>query len=81
MAGPPERPRSSLVSVWSGLRCGRCQTSVHYPAVHRFSYYRDQTLELPRAEEIADRVITLPLHPKLTDADVDLVSDALLEPD
>ena len=57
------------------------QTSVHYPPVHRFSYYRDQTLELPRAEEIAARVVTLPLHPKLTDADVDIVCDALLERD
>ena len=61
------------------LRELRIQTSVHYPPVHRFSYYRDQTLELPRAEEIGDRVITLPLHPKLADADVDIVCDALLE--
>jgi dTDP-4-amino-4,6-dideoxygalactose transaminase len=63
------------------LRQLRIQTSVHYPPVHRFSYYRDQMLELPRAEEIADRVVTLPLHPKLTDADVDTVCDALLERD
>jgi dTDP-4-amino-4,6-dideoxygalactose transaminase len=63
------------------LRQLRIQTSVHYPPVHRFSYYRDQTLELPRAEEIGDRVITLPLHPKLTGADVDIVCDALLERD
>ena len=34
---------------------------------------------LPVAEEIADRVVTLPLHPKLADADVDVVCDALLE--
>lgn len=61
------------------LRQSRIQTSVHYPPVHRFSFYRDQMLELPRAEEIADRVVTLPLHPKLTDADVDLVCNALLE--
>jgi dTDP-4-amino-4,6-dideoxygalactose transaminase len=46
-----------------------------------FSYYRDQALELPRAEEIAARVVTLPLHPKLTDVDVDVVCDALLERD
>jgi len=63
------------------LRQRRIQTSVHYPPVHRFSYYRDEALELPRAEEIADRVLTLPLHPKLTDADIDAVCDALLERD
>ena len=73
---PEERDRAR-----ERLRQQRIQTSVHYPPVHRFSHYRDQPLELPRAEEIADRVVTLPLHPKLTDADVDLVCDALLERD
>jgi dTDP-4-amino-4,6-dideoxygalactose transaminase len=73
---PDERDRAR-----ERLRQLRIQTSVHYPAVHRFSYYRDQTLELPRAEAIADRVVTLPLHPKLTDADVDAVCDALLARD
>lgn len=63
------------------LRRLRIQTSVHYPPVHRFSYYRERKLELPRAEEIADRVVTLPLHPKLIDTDVDIVCDALLERD
>jgi dTDP-4-amino-4,6-dideoxygalactose transaminase len=61
------------------LREQRIQTSVHYPAVHRFSHYRSDTGTLPRAEEIADRVLTLPLHPNLSDADVDDVCDALLE--
>ena len=63
------------------LRQLRIQTSVHYPPVHRFSYYRDQTLELPRAEEIAERIVTLPLHPRLAAADIDVVCDALLELD
>jgi dTDP-4-amino-4,6-dideoxygalactose transaminase len=75
-SSPEERDRAR-----ERLRQRRIQTSVHYPPVHRFSYYRDQMIELPRAEEIADRVVTLPLHPKLTDADVDMVCDALLEHD
>jgi dTDP-4-amino-4,6-dideoxygalactose transaminase len=75
-SSPDERDRAR-----ERLRRLRIQTSVHYPPVHRFSYYRDRTLELPRAEEIADRVVTLPLHPKLTDADVDIVCNALLERD
>ena len=75
-SSPDERERAR-----ERLRQRRIQTSVHYPPVHRFSYYRDQALELPRAEEIAGRVVTLPLHPKLTDADVDAVCDALLERD
>jgi dTDP-4-amino-4,6-dideoxygalactose transaminase len=61
------------------LRQRRIQTSVHYPAIHRFSHYRRDAETLPTAEEIADRVITLPLHPKLTDDDVDRVCAALLD--
>jgi dTDP-4-amino-4,6-dideoxygalactose transaminase len=73
-SSPDERDRAR-----ERLRQLRIQTSVHYPPVHRFSYYRDQNLELPRAEQIADRVVTLPLHPKLSQADVDTVCDALLD--
>jgi dTDP-4-amino-4,6-dideoxygalactose transaminase len=61
------------------LREKRIQTSVHYPAIHRFSHYRHAAEPLPRAEEIADRVLTLPLHPMLAEEDVDQVCSALLE--
>jgi dTDP-4-amino-4,6-dideoxygalactose transaminase len=73
---PDERDRAR-----QRLRERGIQTSIHYPPVHRFSYYRGEKLELPRAEGIGDRVVTLPLHPKLTDADIDTVCDALLERD
>jgi dTDP-4-amino-4,6-dideoxygalactose transaminase len=61
------------------LRERRIQTSVHYPPIHRFSLYRSDGERLPVAEEIADRVLTLPLHPRLTEADVDEVCAALVE--
>lgn len=58
------------------LQEARIQTSVHYPAIHRFSSYAGAG-SLPVAEEIADRVLTLPLHPGLTASQVDEVCDAL----
>jgi dTDP-4-amino-4,6-dideoxygalactose transaminase len=61
------------------LRKERIQTSVHYPPIHRFSYYRSDDNDLPVAEDIADRLLTLPLHPKLCDADIDAVCDVLLD--
>jgi dTDP-4-amino-4,6-dideoxygalactose transaminase len=61
------------------LREHRIQTSVHYPAIHRFSHYRPGAEQLPKAEQIADRVLTLPLHPKLTEDDIDQVCSALLD--
>ncbi|HET8651923.1 MAG TPA: DegT/DnrJ/EryC1/StrS family aminotransferase [Gaiellaceae bacterium] len=59
----------------------RIQTSVHYPPIHRFSAYQgiQPSRALPRTEDAAARAITLPLFARMTDADVDLVVDALLE--
>jgi dTDP-4-amino-4,6-dideoxygalactose transaminase len=61
------------------LREQRIQTSIHYPPIHRFSRYRKEAERLPTAEEIADRVLTLPLHPKLTESEVDEVCSVLCE--
>ena len=58
------------------------QSSIHYPPVHLFSYYRGRGYEegsLPRTEAIAARLVTLPLHPLLQDDDVDEICDAALE--
>lgn len=53
------------------------QTSIHYPPVHLFSYYRQRygysEGALPIAEQVASRELTLPLHPLMRDADVDYV--------
>ena len=59
----------------------RIQTSVHYPPIHLFSYYEElgSRRPLPRTEEVAERVVTLPLYGHMTDEQSDLVIDALLE--
>lgn len=55
------------------------QTSIHYPPVHRFSYYRRRYpgISLPVTEAAAEREVTLPLYPGMTDADVDFVLAAV----
>jgi len=55
------------------------QTSVHYAPVHRFEHYRSLGAQLPRTEEIADKILTLPLYPSMTDAQVDRICDALAQ--
>jgi dTDP-4-amino-4,6-dideoxygalactose transaminase len=55
------------------------QTSLHYPLISRFAEYVRDRASVPRAEEISDRALTLPLHPRLTEADVDLVCDAIFD--
>ena len=47
------------------------QSSIHYPPIHQFSYYRqlwppDFDHQLAQTEEIAAREVTLPLFPSMT---------------
>jgi len=57
------------------------QTSIHYPPIHTFSYYRQTfgDLELPVTEAIGAREITLPLFPTMTDEQVGWVVQAVIE--
>ena len=65
--------------VMGRMRAAGVQTTVHYPPIHRLSFYRDRgpSLRLPQTEAFAGRELTLPLHPKLEDSDVETVADAL----
>jgi dTDP-4-amino-4,6-dideoxygalactose transaminase len=42
------------------------QTSVHYPAVHRFSIYKENEVYLPVTEYVSDNLISLPIYSTLT---------------
>lgn len=61
------------------LRKREIQTTIHYPPVHRLTFYRDlyPEISLPRTEDIARRELTLPLHPRMTTSDVERVVQAL----
>lgn len=55
------------------------QTSVHYPAVHRFSIYRQYNSVLPNTDYICSNEITLPMYSSLTKEDVGFITNALIE--
>jgi dTDP-4-amino-4,6-dideoxygalactose transaminase len=57
----------------------RIQTSVHYPPIHGFSAYRGPGRPLPRTDDLGDRLLTLPLFPHMTEAQVHYVADALID--
>ena len=72
--------------VMAKLREAGIQTSIHYPPVHRFASYReapggpqDAAHGLARTGALADRELTLPLYPTMSEADVRTVAAALLE--
>jgi dTDP-4-amino-4,6-dideoxygalactose transaminase len=63
-----------------GMRTARVQISLHYPPVHRFTFYRTLALvtgSLPITEDVADREVTLPLFPTMTTDQLDLVVEAV----
>lgn len=55
------------------------QTSVHYPAVHRFTIYSGLNAQLPNTEYIADNEITLPMYSTLTNEEIEFICSSLLE--
>lgn len=65
--------------VMQAMRERGVQTTIHYPCAHQFSYYRTRfpAQHLPLSEEFAGRELTLPLHPALGAANVEVVVDAL----
>lgn len=53
------------------------QTSVHYPAAHKFSTYKELGAVLPQTEYATDNEITLPMYAALTLEQVDFICDCL----
>jgi len=62
-------------SFMESMRNSGVQTSIHYPPIHQFTYYRERYpgISLPVTEAVAAREVTLPLFPGMRDEDVDYV--------
>jgi len=70
-----ERPR-----MMERLRTLGIQSSVHYPPVHEFSFYRGLALpyaDLKITESLGRRLLSLPLYPDLTREQVEWVAGGL----
>jgi dTDP-4-amino-4,6-dideoxygalactose transaminase len=67
--------------VRSRLRQAGIQTSVHYPPIHRFTAYAQagSARPLPRTEQVASSILTIPLYPHMRADDVETVAHALLD--
>lgn len=63
--------RAQLIEA---LRAENIGTSVHFIPVHLHPYYRDRygfrRGDYPRAERVYDRIVSLPLYPRMTERDV-----------
>jgi dTDP-4-amino-4,6-dideoxygalactose transaminase len=64
-------------SVRNRLHESGIQTSVHYPAIHRFSIYQEFACGLQLTEQYADSAITLPMYASLSIEDINYICQAL----
>ena len=69
--------RSQRPTFIESLKAEGIQTSIHYPPIHLFSYYRERygytEGSLPITEDVCTREVTLPLYPLMGDKDVETV--------
>jgi dTDP-4-amino-4,6-dideoxygalactose transaminase len=72
---------SDRAAVMARMKEAGIQTSIHYPPVHHFSYYRRRYpgITLPVTEAAAAREVTLPLYPTLSDSEVKYVLKTIQE--
>ena len=76
-------PGVERLHVQLSMRDAGVGTSVHFKPLHRYTWFREHADIGPTgvgvAEGLADRVLSLPLHPSLSPDDVEHVCDALRE--
>jgi perosamine synthetase len=69
-----DRLREDREALFRALRAENVGASAHYLPVHLHPFYRERFATgrglCPAAEEAADQLLTLPLFPQMTDADV-----------
>ena len=66
-------------NVREKLHATGIQTSVHYPAIHKFSIYKEHKTQLPNTEYVTDNEITLPMYASLTNIEIELIVKTLKE--
>ena len=72
---PRDTKRQDFIESMKG---NGIQTSIHYPPIHTFASYKDDTVwNLPVTEDVAKREITLPLYPAMSNDDVIIVVSAI----
>jgi dTDP-4-amino-4,6-dideoxygalactose transaminase len=76
-----DRVRMSRDQFVAALKAENIGTGIHFTALHLHKYYREalgyRTGDLPNAEFIGSRTVSLPLSPKLSEADVEDVLFAI----
>jgi dTDP-4-amino-4,6-dideoxygalactose transaminase len=74
--------KETRTRLQEALKAKEIPTAIYYPIpMHRqtaFSYLDPKTNQCPVADHLADTVLSLPIHPYLTEADQDLICSVLI---
>jgi dTDP-4-amino-4,6-dideoxygalactose transaminase len=74
-------PGLNRIQFMEQMKLQGIQTSIHYPPIHRFTAYCEwdshASSRLPITENIAEREVTLPLYPAMTEEDIGVVVGAV----
>lgn len=54
------------------------ETAIHYKPNHQHSYFKLAGVQLKEADAAYEEIITLPLHCKLTDENVDYIINSVI---
>jgi len=78
---PEARLNVRRAQIMAELDAAGIGTGVHYPAIHLFALYRRlgwKAGDFPIAEQVCRNILSLPLFPAMSPADVERVVDTLL---
>jgi len=68
-------------SLYRHLHQNNIGANVHYIPIYKFTYYQKRfqidSRAFPATEDVFDRIITLPLHPAMTEGDLESISETL----
>jgi dTDP-4-amino-4,6-dideoxygalactose transaminase len=72
---------TNRLNFMESMKLQGIQCSIHYPPIHTFTAYKDGNTKyfLPNTEDIAEREVTLPLYPAMSDEDVFTVAKAVAQ--
>lgn len=52
------------------------ETGIHYTPIHKMTYYKS-SLKLPVTEKISENIVSIPIHPNLSESDVDTIIQSI----
>ena len=57
----------------------KIEVGVHYKPVHQMSLYKNNQVKLPVTETIGERIVSIPIHPNLTNSNIEKIIKSVNE--